>query len=929
MLDGIEGPPKPKGEGESYVPWFDVLNPDDPDIPPFAGDSDHEKEEPSAAESAESNEGAEGAEEPSATPDSVDTEGNREAWSDDLEEQLNEIFGDREEEDTIFFQKGDIYGLDGDVELSKAEARERFKALSGTEKENFNERYVASSRLHNLGPTFLRDRSLKQYGGREFLEHSDSMTTENITRLCEVAYQLIDVMNDGMSERDRMLAERIIRVNGAIYSAYQLSREGAYFYLSNATDSEKKEVETRVDLIERINKYSRNLPLDEQDKILKKAFNRSTGSFESFYHKADTEELRRLLTELALRGSSEADPNNKESKLGREARSVLEEIRKLDKESVEDVETQLSLGTMKLEQAKDYVIFLKARDELAERAKRIDVSAKLTPGYRRFEPKYFAALEFVNKINREYPWIEDFMSETDSLRRVSDSLNDIENDFGGEEGGDNGENISEERKKLLEAAAELRDTQGNPLAPESYKDFSDVALANFTVVYPCFAEISKIVGGSFDAFYDGLSDETKQKLADASIHEKFGLFNVPYEEMTEEQVDEIIQFAADFTRIVGEDANENNENLEQKREIIDRLLPLDQEAIMKTLKKLGLSESDSLDKANEMLSNMSLSELQSFERDLGQESNEDDKKKERLEILRKMTFGEWFASEYAGNWGSESFFDAPREKQREAMRKYMELFEEDANYEVDRESMIQVLMSFEKIEKTIAGLGFDESATPDDVQKALDAMSAEDLNKLYENVENDSVKPASEQDQTGAGAGSDTGSSAQPTGSASDSGAQPVGGTSSDSGAQPSGDGGAGAPVPEPVSADVAPEPVQGSDSGSGEGEPLSTDSAEGDNTNYDELLRSYSKEKLPNSREEILAWTDKSVRGMRMRDVFGEESYVGKINDGLESWNGLSDDLKRAYLSSDFRVFAVRSADFDNIAFLSSLGMLPDPSNL
>jgi hypothetical protein len=172
------------------------------------------------------------------------------------------------------------------------------------------------------------------------------------------------------------------------------------------------------------------------------------------------------LTELALRGSAEADPNNKESKLGREARSVLEEIRKLDKESVEDVETQLSLGAMKLEQAKDYVLFLKARDELAERAKRIDVSAKLTPGNRRFEPKYFAALEFVNKINREYPWIEDFMSETDSLRRVSDSLNDIENDFGGEEGGDNGENISEERKKLLEAAAELRDPQGNPLAPE-------------------------------------------------------------------------------------------------------------------------------------------------------------------------------------------------------------------------------------------------------------------------------------------------------------------------------------------------------------------------------------------------------------------------------------------------------------------------------
>ena len=355
---------------------------------------------------------------------------------------------------------------------------------------------------------------------------------------------------------------------------------------------------------------------------------------------------------------------------------------------------------------------------------------------------------------------------------------------------------------------------------------------------------------------------------------------------------------------------------------------------MKTLKKLGLSESDSLDKANEMLSNMSLSELQSFERDLGQESNEDDKKKERLEILRKMTFGEWFASEYAGNWGSESFFDAPREKQREAMRKYMELFEEDANYEVDRESMIQVLMSFEKIEKTIAGLGFDESATPDDVQKALDAMSAEDLNKLYENVENDSVKPASEQGQTTAGAGSDTGSSAQPTGSASDSGAQPVGGTGSDSGAQPSGDGGAGAPTPEPISAkpesaDAAPEPAQNSDSGSGEGEPLSTDSAEGDNTNYDELLRSYSKEKLPNSREEILAWTDKSVRGMRMRDVFGEESYVGKINDGLESWNGLSDDLKRAYLSSDFRAFAARSADFDNIAFLSSLGMLPDPSKL
>jgi hypothetical protein len=939
MLNGIEGPPKPKGAEESYVPWFDVLDPNDPDIPAFAGekgdDFDKEKES-SSPESAESNEGAEGAEDPSSPSepvDSSDVEGNQEAWNDDLEDQLNEIFGDKDEEDTIFFQKGDIYGLDEDTELTKAAARERFKALSGSEKNNFNERYIASVRLHNLGPMFLRDRSLKQYGGREFLDHGSSMTTENVTRLCEVAYQFVDVMNDGMSERDRILGERIIRVNGAIYGASQLSREVAYFYLSGASDSEKKEVETRVDLIERINKHSRNLPIEEQDKILKKAFNRSTGSFETFYHKADTEELRRLLSELALRGSVETDPNDKESKLGREARAAIEEIRQLDKESVDDVETQLSLGTMKLEQAKDFILFLKAKNELAERARRLDVGAKLAPGSRRFEPKYFAAIEFVNKINQEYPWIEDFMSETDGLRRASEALDNIENDFGSEESNAEVDSIPEERKKLLEAAAELRDAQGNSLDPASLESLSDTALANLVITYPSIVEVHKATGGlTPDVFYNGLPDAVKQKLISSSFADKSYLFGLSFDEMSEEQAHDFVEFTADFVRIVNEGAGENNEGLEQKREIIDRLLPMDQDVIMKTLKGLGLSETDSIDKANDMLSNMSLSELQRFEQDLGRESNEDDKKKERLEILRKMTFGEWFASEYAGEWGSESFFDAPRDKQREAMRKYMELFEEDANYEVDRESMIKVLMSFEKIEKTIAGLGLDEKATPDDVQKALDRMSAEDLNKLYENVENDNVKPASESNQN---SGANTGTGSQQTGgTGANTGAQPTGSNGSDTGAQPTSGVDTSAPVQPPVDAEPKPidtaEPAGNPDGGATvEGAPVSGNNLENIGTDYDSLLRTYAPENLPGSSEEVLSWADSSVRGMRMREVFGKDKFVDKVTKGIKAWNDLTDGQRRSYLMGDYSAFGGLNNEFDNLVFLSSLGILPDPSKL
>ena len=353
----------------------------------------------------------------------------------------------------------------------------------------------------------------------------------------------------------------------------------------------------------------------------------------------------------------------------------------------------------------------------------------------------------------------------------------------------------------------------------------------------------------------------------------------------------------------GGESAEDKEKLAQKREVVSRLLGISN--VQKTLAKLGLSETTTLEEVDKILMQKDVDELRKFEEEL----NMDRPRRwtnEQLEGLRKMTFGQWFEIAYGDNWGSDNFFEAPREQQREAMRRYMEIFEPDANYEIDRGPMIQALMSVDLITATMKGLELDENATPADVQGKINSMSGDELNKLYHDVKGGkfNARPA------------------------------PV-----------------VAPRPVQPAPVVAPQPGGGDDSGPvdggnddglsdpKDGEPTSvvdsiddSDPGAADAKKYDALLDKYSKEKMPASEADVLrlASSDARCLGMIDRQFGGDRSaFAADVLQKIEAWNNASDDMKRDFLSSGFAGFMSDAGPFEDFVYLAKLGIIPDPSKI
>ena len=486
------------------------------------------------------------------------------------------------------------------------------------------------------------------------------------------------------------------------------------------------------------------------------------------------------------------------------------------------------------------------------------------------------------------------------------------------------------------------------------------------------------------ALYPGLSNDEESELASSIIGSPFSFESASHFEpirklralvdglrKSKNGEGEDEQKPSDDKEEPGEDEREPSESGEESGEdsIAERSrlkgLILAPELIEKVLAELGLDDKSSPSEVEGALQSKSIKELNELldkvtdksdaesddesgsengtennpesDADSNAESGESGEKQETLERLRKMKFGEWFAYEYGGygseKWPADSFFTAPPDMQRDAMRKYAELFKEsDAEKEKNREMAVKEMLDPSMIERTLNVMGLNpETETVASLEAKMKALSEDELTGLYRKVV--LGRDDEPDDKSGDTSDADTGTGGDTSGADTGTGAESD--TNKDTGAEPG---------PE---ADTESDNDSGEDSGAenGSGENGSgaengsgenaDESAEDDEARraaeVDSALEAYSKEKLPRTREEILRRASLNLRFARMVHNQGEDVFVARILKGFEAWDSLSKEEQRALASKDGNTSGL-GIDMDkmgDIMNLANYGYIPELGSL
>ena len=376
----------------------------------------------------------------------------------------------------------------------------------------------------------------------------------------------------------------------------------------------------------------------------------------------------------------------------------------------------------------------------------------------------------------------------------------------------------------------------------------------------------------------------------------------------------------------GETGIENQENKE-KAELVRDLMPIDKTQISFVVNKLGLTGPDgslpSLAAIEQALNGMETSALKDLKSQLeeyikkAEGNGETNISPEQMEKLRKMTFGEWFDAVYGGarseKWPEDSFFAASIERQREAMARYMDMFDADARLEADRKYMREELIRTDIIKDTIAAYNGDLGLLPkinnglslEELGDRISGLSNDELNKLYGAVflnpkrkGQASAKPAPKP-------------AAKP---AAKSAPAPV--EAGDTGSE----AGNGAQVEPQVEAQVEPSTEAG-----GSGDDIKQETIMDAKSEVDELMADYAPDKMPKNNEELLSMVgDKQESRIEIRRVGGEEAFAEEAMKHVRVWSKLSDGARRSVLERGTLGLNGDMDALNSVIYLQRIGFLP-----
>ncbi len=388
---------------------------------------------------------------------------------------------------------------------------------------------------------------------------------------------------------------------------------------------------------------------------------------------------------------------------------------------------------------------------------------------------------------------------------------------------------------------------------------------------------------------------------------------------SEEQFKEVISYMESIKGgdpgAVGEAGAESRE-AKEKAQLVKDLMPVDKTQISFVVNKLGLMGADgslpSLEAIEQALNGMEVGALKDLKSQLeaygkrAEGNGEANTSPERLETLRKMTFGEWFHEVYGGakseKWPEDSFFAAPIEKQREAMARYMDMFDADARLEADRKYMVEELRRSDMMQKTMEEYNKDPdnkiklsaSLTPAELEERFAKLSPDKLNKLYAAVFYGAKK--------GAGAAS----SSKPG-----AGAQPKPGSSAGGG---SGSG-----------ADGEPHGAPNAETGGGANDEPTAEPDSEKKPTVDELVAEYAPGNMPKTNDELLT---------RMKDVpdiklsisraGGEEAFAVETMKHIQVWSGLPEVTRRSVLEGGTSGLSGDMKALNSVVYLQRVGFLP-----
>ena len=361
------------------------------------------------------------------------------------------------------------------------------------------------------------------------------------------------------------------------------------------------------------------------------------------------------------------------------------------------------------------------------------------------------------------------------------------------------------------------------------------------------------------------------------------------------------------------ESGEAGETGEKRKELIEKLLNVrDTKRLDLLLKKIGKDNTASLEEVHTILNSLNLSELERIQQEVDNEAENENNSEsmEDLESLRKLNFGEWLALKYDepgpnSKFFNPNFFAADRKLQQQVMQEYMALFEADANYEKDREFMVNELCRREYAQKALEAMGLNPAdINMGDLEPKLNNMNFDELNDLYRKVVyGPAPKPAPASKPAPA-----------PKPAPSPKPADVSGPDSSDSSS-------------EPDSSDSSGEPdISGGESGTDSSE-SGTDGGEANDVDADvsEKIQDVDS-KLPSNEGDVRAHFAATPEARR---IYGEpnDEMISKTLDEIKVWKKLSDSQKVDFLQNGIVLSGIDLNDLNALIELRKKGILPNPS--
>ncbi len=364
----------------------------------------------------------------------------------------------------------------------------------------------------------------------------------------------------------------------------------------------------------------------------------------------------------------------------------------------------------------------------------------------------------------------------------------------------------------------------------------------------------------------------------------------------------------------GSESGEAGEAGEKRKELIEKLLNVrDSKRLDLLLKKIGKDNTASLEEVHTILNSLNMSALERIQQEVDNEAEDENSSEsmEDLESLRKLNFGEWLALKYDepgpnSKFFSPNFFAADRKLQQQVMQEYMALFEADANYEKDREFMVNELCRREYAQKALEAMGLNPAdINMGDLEPNLNSMNFDELNDLYRKVVyGPAPKPA-------------PGPKPAPLPNPADA----SGPDGSDSSSEPDSSDSSGEPD---ISGGESGTDSGGSGTDSGES---GTDGGEADDVDADvsETIHDIDS-KLPANEGDVRAHF---VATPDARRIYGEpnDEMISKTLDEIKVWKKLSDSQKADFLQNGIVLSGINLNDLNALMELQKKGILPKRS--